>query len=204
MFEITMNGSIEFAVSHADTATPEDAVKSHSVYEMVLNDVRLDMKTLTDLIYANSPKARTREKEVYPAKKEGDESQGGLLRARRIELGLTLREVADASGVSIAYVGHIERGFRKGSQTKLNAILEVLDLPTLPEKQMRREDDQYVWVSQEESDSTIVELPVTDTWVQMCAKDAAEIAEQESSYLKYLRSREPYLNADQLTTSIQK
>jgi len=56
---------------------------------------------------------------------------GDLLKDRRVELGLKHREVAATAGVSVSYVGMVERGERRPTASNLKAILEALDLPNM-------------------------------------------------------------------------
>ena len=55
-------------------------------------------------------------------------SVGGLLRRARLRLDLTLREVADAIGVSIAYVSDVELGRRELAPKRLPQFIKVLAL----------------------------------------------------------------------------
>ena len=47
---------------------------------------------------------------------------GARLRARRIELALTLAQVAEASGLSLPYVANIEKGRGNPTMTALEAV----------------------------------------------------------------------------------
>ena len=53
---------------------------------------------------------------------------GGCLRRIRLERGLTLREVADLAGVSLAYLSEIERGRKEPSSEVLRALCRALGL----------------------------------------------------------------------------
>ena len=54
---------------------------------------------------------------------------GALLRAQRMAAGLTLRELAERTKVSNAYLSQIERGLHEPSLSVLRAIAEALDVP---------------------------------------------------------------------------
>jgi transcriptional regulator with XRE-family HTH domain len=53
---------------------------------------------------------------------------GPRVRARRLELGLTLRELARRTGVSPSCVSQIERGLRPPSVGTLRALASELDI----------------------------------------------------------------------------
>ena len=53
---------------------------------------------------------------------------GQRLRARRIELGLTLAQVADRAGLSLPYVSNLERGRGNPTTKALSAIAGALDV----------------------------------------------------------------------------
>ena len=52
---------------------------------------------------------------------------GGLLKARRLECGLTLQETADRSGLSAAFVSQVERGKATPSIVSLINLARALD-----------------------------------------------------------------------------
>jgi len=54
---------------------------------------------------------------------------GDVLRERRSELGLTLREVSGVARVSLGYISEIERGQKEASSECLAAICRALDVP---------------------------------------------------------------------------
>ncbi|AIY17833.1 helix-turn-helix domain-containing protein [Pimelobacter simplex] len=56
-------------------------------------------------------------------------SLGDILRSRRAELGLTLREVSGAARVSLGYISEIERGQKEASSELLASLCEALDVP---------------------------------------------------------------------------
>ncbi|HWJ67132.1 MAG TPA: helix-turn-helix transcriptional regulator [Nocardioides sp.] len=56
-------------------------------------------------------------------------SLGDILRSRRTELGLTLREVSGAARVSLGYISEIERGQKEASSELLFSLCEALDMP---------------------------------------------------------------------------
>jgi transcriptional regulator with XRE-family HTH domain len=61
-------------------------------------------------------------------KEPGAEEFGRLLAARRHELGLSRREVAEASGLSYPYVSQLETGYRLPSHKAIAALAEALEL----------------------------------------------------------------------------
>jgi transcriptional regulator with XRE-family HTH domain len=61
-------------------------------------------------------------------KEPGAEEFGRLLTARRHELGLSRREVADASGLSYPYVSQLETGYRLPSHKAIAALAGALEL----------------------------------------------------------------------------
>ena len=54
---------------------------------------------------------------------------GTLLRSQRIAAGLTLRDLAERTGVSNAYLSQLERGMHEPSLSVLRAISLALDVP---------------------------------------------------------------------------
>lgn len=56
-------------------------------------------------------------------------SLGDILRNRRAELGLTLREVSGAARVSLGYISEIERGQKEASSELLSSLCEALEMP---------------------------------------------------------------------------
>jgi transcriptional regulator with XRE-family HTH domain len=56
-------------------------------------------------------------------------SLGARLRARRIELDLTLADVADRSGLSLPYVSNLERGRGNPTVDALRALAGALETP---------------------------------------------------------------------------
>ena len=57
------------------------------------------------------------------------ETIGQRLRARRVELGRTLAEVAGQSGLSLPYVSNLERGRGNPTLDSLEALARALDVP---------------------------------------------------------------------------
>lgn len=53
---------------------------------------------------------------------------GRRVRARRVQLGLTLEDLAESSGRHPTYIGQIERGGKKASLATLTALAAALDL----------------------------------------------------------------------------
>jgi transcriptional regulator with XRE-family HTH domain len=74
---------------------------------------------------------------------------GEVLRERRQELGMTLREVSADARVSLGYISEIERGQKEASSECLGAISGAVDLP-LSELMSRLSDA----IAEEESQST--------------------------------------------------
>ena len=54
---------------------------------------------------------------------------GDVLRERRSELGLTLREVSGVARVSLGYISEIERGQKEASSELLASLCGALDMP---------------------------------------------------------------------------
>lgn len=54
---------------------------------------------------------------------------GDVLRQRRSELGMTLREVSGAARVSLGYISEIERGQKEASSELLASLCEALEMP---------------------------------------------------------------------------
>jgi transcriptional regulator with XRE-family HTH domain len=57
------------------------------------------------------------------------EALGSLIRARRSASGLSLRDLAERTKVSNAYLSQIERGLHEPSLSVLGAIAAALDVP---------------------------------------------------------------------------
>ena len=53
---------------------------------------------------------------------------GDVLRARRLEQGLTLRELSTEARVSLGYISEIERGHKEASSELLASLCGALDL----------------------------------------------------------------------------
>ena len=62
-------------------------------------------------------------------KEPGAEEFGRRLKARREDLGLSRRDVVEASGLSYPYVSQLETGYRLPSHKALAALAEALELP---------------------------------------------------------------------------
>ncbi len=54
---------------------------------------------------------------------------GDVLRERRVELGLTLREVSAEARVSLGYISEIERGQKEASSELLASLCGALETP---------------------------------------------------------------------------
>lgn len=57
----------------------------------------------------------------------GETSVGSRLRQRRIELGRTMRDVAEAAGVSVGFISQIERDISRPSLSSLYALARALE-----------------------------------------------------------------------------
>ncbi len=56
-------------------------------------------------------------------------SLGDVLRRKRMELGMTLREVSAEARVSLGYISEIERGQKEASSELLASLCAALDVP---------------------------------------------------------------------------
>lgn len=54
---------------------------------------------------------------------------GEVLRSRRLELGLTLRDVSARARVSLGYISEVERGQKEPSSELLAALASALEVP---------------------------------------------------------------------------
>jgi transcriptional regulator with XRE-family HTH domain len=54
---------------------------------------------------------------------------GEVLRDRRMQRGLTLREVSKEARVSLGYISEIERGQKEASSEMLSSLCHALDMP---------------------------------------------------------------------------
>ena len=54
---------------------------------------------------------------------------GEVLRSRRVQRGMTLREVSAGARVSLGYISEIERGQKEASSELLASLCAALDLP---------------------------------------------------------------------------
>ena len=54
---------------------------------------------------------------------------GEVLRARRMQRGMTLREVSAEARVSLGYISEIERGQKEASSELLASLCTALDVP---------------------------------------------------------------------------
>ena len=79
---------------------------------------------------------------------------GEVLRERRQELGMTLREVSADARVSLGYISEIERGQKEASSECLGAISGAVDLP-LSELMSRLSEA----IAEEESQAVVAKLP---------------------------------------------
>jgi transcriptional regulator with XRE-family HTH domain len=54
---------------------------------------------------------------------------GDVLRRRRMQQGMTLREVSAAARVSLGYISEIERGQKEASSELLSSLCTALEVP---------------------------------------------------------------------------
>ncbi|GAB2981905.1 helix-turn-helix domain-containing protein [Nocardioides montaniterrae] len=54
---------------------------------------------------------------------------GDVLKGRRNELGMTLRDVSGVARVSLGYISEIERGQKEASSELLASLCEALEVP---------------------------------------------------------------------------
>src|SRR4051812_9141734 len=54
---------------------------------------------------------------------------GNVLRERRLEQGLTLRQVSAEARVSLGYISEVERGQKEASSELLSSLCSALDAP---------------------------------------------------------------------------
>jgi transcriptional regulator with XRE-family HTH domain len=60
--------------------------------------------------------------------RRNEHALGARLRARRLELGLTLKEVGDHAGLSVGFISQIERGITTPSLSSLVGVSRVLKM----------------------------------------------------------------------------
>lgn len=91
-------------------------------------DVKLHIKDLVALSEMHRSKQK---KSAGKGRKAVDYTKGprGLLRARRLELGLTLEEVAERTGCEKSVIRELEEGNGHGDERVLALLAEGLDLP---------------------------------------------------------------------------
>lgn len=75
----------------------------------------------------------------------GDDSRSlaGRLRARRNELGLTLKEVAEGAGLSVGFISQVERGLTAPSLSSLVSISQILRTEISEFLEQPRSDASY-------------------------------------------------------------
>jgi len=54
---------------------------------------------------------------------------GDVLRGKRMQRGMTLREVSAEARVSLGYISEIERGQKEASSELLSSLCDALDVP---------------------------------------------------------------------------
>lgn len=57
------------------------------------------------------------------------ESLGAVLRAERMQRGMTLRELSGRARISLGYISEVERGQKEASSELLAALCEALEVP---------------------------------------------------------------------------
>jgi transcriptional regulator with XRE-family HTH domain len=82
---------------------------------------------------------------------------GGVLRARRMQQGLTLREVSQNARVSLGYISEIERGQKEASSELLFSLCSALDLPL---SEVLREVSDAVALEEASLELAATSLPV--------------------------------------------
>nr|WP_280633686.1 helix-turn-helix transcriptional regulator [Nocardioides sp. 1609] len=80
---------------------------------------------------------------------------GDVLRERRMQLGMTLREVSAEARVSLGYISEIERGQKEASSELLASLCSALDAPL---SEVLREVSDAVAV--EEAAAALITIPV--------------------------------------------
>lgn len=78
------------------------------------------------------------------SQRSGSEALGALIRARREELGMSRRQLVEATGLSYPYVSQLETGYRLPSSTALRNLAGALQMST----------DELVSVMPEERSAT--------------------------------------------------
>jgi transcriptional regulator with XRE-family HTH domain len=57
------------------------------------------------------------------------QSLGAVLRAERMRLGMTLRELSARARISLGYISEVERGQKEASSELLAALCDALEVP---------------------------------------------------------------------------
>jgi transcriptional regulator with XRE-family HTH domain len=89
------------------------------------------------------------------------EALGAFIRAQRTTTGLSLRELAERTKVSNAYLSQLERGLHEPSITVLRSIAEALGLPlqALLARAGVLEDARSAHASARDTEAAILEDP---------------------------------------------
>ena len=82
---------------------------------------------------------------------------GDVLRERRLEQGLTLRQVSAEARVSLGYISEIERGQKEASSELLFSLCEALDVPL--SEVLREVSDTVAVEEQRVASESAVEVP---------------------------------------------
>ena len=82
-------------------------------------------------------------------------SLGEVLRQKRMELGLTLREVSAVARVSLGYISEIERGQKEASSELLASLCAALDVPL---SLVLHEVSEAIAVDESATSATLIEV----------------------------------------------
>ena len=83
---------------------------------------------------------------------------GDVLRDRRMERGMTLREVSAEARVSLGYISEIERGQKEASSELLASLCSALDVPL---SDILRDVSDAVAVEETAAVPAVVATPIT-------------------------------------------
>jgi len=82
---------------------------------------------------------------------------GDVLRERRLEQGLTLRQVSAEARVSLGYISEIERGQKEASSELLASLCSALDAPL---SSVLRDVSEAVAIEEAASAPTLITQPM--------------------------------------------
>jgi transcriptional regulator with XRE-family HTH domain len=83
---------------------------------------------------------------------------GDVLRERRLEQGMTLRQVSAEARVSLGYISEIERGRKEASSELLASLCTALDAPL---SEVLRDVSEAVAVEEAASAPTPITTPIS-------------------------------------------